>query len=138
MAGYEKAYMFGHATHDGVNGITMELWQGASSRMWLEPAKGFKNKNIIKVRTMVPERPNDPDMLLDAAMAFCPGAFKGVPEYQKMYNRIEPDLFLDFNAHKGVPEEWAQVRELVRPIFEKMTIYSADIKPLQGVSGWYR
>lgn len=137
MAGYEKAYMFGHATYDGVKEIMMELWQGTSSRMWLEPATGFRGRDI-KVKTMVPEKPNDPDMLLNAAMAFCPQTFKAVPEYRKMYQKLKPDLFLDFNAHIGVPEEWAQVRELVRPIFEKMTIYSADIKPLQGVSGWYR
>ncbi|WP_298672748.1 hypothetical protein [uncultured Megasphaera sp.] len=135
MAGFDKAFMFGHATYDGVQGITMELWRGISSRMWFEPATGFKKK-CIKVRSMVPSGPDDPDMVLDAAMAFCPWAFASVPEYQSMYNRMETELLLDFNLHRGIPEEWARVRELVRPIFNKMTIYHADIKPLQGVTGW--
>ena len=76
MAGFDKSVFFGHATYDGINGITMELWRGVSSRMWFEAARGFKRR-AQRVEVIVPKGPNDPDMLLDAAMVFLPEGFSG-------------------------------------------------------------
>ena len=136
MAGFDKSVFFGHATYDGINGITMELWRGVSSRMWFEAARGFKRR-AQRVEVIVPQGPNDPDMLLAAAMAFCPKVFQDVPGYTRMYESLEPRSYLDFDMDEGVPADWAAIRELARPVFRQLTIYEADIRPLQGVHPEY-
>lgn len=136
MAGFDKSVFFGHATYDGINGITMELWRGVSSRMWFEAARGFKRR-AQRVEVIVPKGPNDPDMLLDAAMAFCPKVFQDVPGYTRMYESLEPRSYLDFDMDEGVSADWAAIRELARPVFRQLTIYEADIRPLQGVHPEY-
>lgn len=136
MAGFDKSVFFGHATYDGINGITMELWRGVSSRMWFEAARGFKRR-AQRVEVIVPKGQNDPDMLLDAAMAFCPKVFQDVPGYTRMYESLEPRSYLDFDMDEGVPADWAAIRELARPVFRQLTIYEADIRPLQGVHPEY-
>lgn len=136
MAGFDKSVFFGHATYDGINGITMELWRGVSSRMWFEAARGFKRR-AQRVEVIVPKGPNDPDMLLDAAMAFCPKVFQDVPGYTRMYESLEPRSYLDFDMDEGVPADWAAIRELARPVFRQLTIYEAYIRPLQGVHPEY-
>ena len=136
MAGFDKSVFFGHATYDGINGITMELWRGVSSRMWFEAARGFKRR-AQRVEVIVPKGPNDPDMLLDAAMAFCPKVFQDVPGYTRMYESLEPRSYLDFDMDEGVPADWAAIRELARPVFRQLTTYEADIRPLQGVHPEY-
>ena len=136
MAGFDKSVFFGHATYDGINGITMELWRGVSSRMWFEAARGFKRR-AQRVEVIVPKGPNDPDMLLDAAMAFCPKVFQDVPGYTRMYESLEPRAYLEFDMDEGVPAAWAAIRELARPVFRQLTIYEADIRPLQGVHPEY-
>ena len=134
MAGYDKIFLFGRPGPDGVTDITMELWRGGNERMWLEPAPGFKGRNV-KVTSLIPQSPCDPDMLLDAAMAFCPQEFAKVPEYGKMYQKLKPGSRLDFNLGQGVPEEWGTIRELVRPVFGKMAVFGAEIEPWKG-KGW--
>ena len=136
MAGFDKSVFFGHATYDGINGITMELWRGVSSRMWFEAARGFKRR-AQRVEVIVPKGPNDPDMLLDAAMAFCPKVFQDVPGYTRMYESLEPRSYLDFDMDEGVTADLAAIRELARPVFRQLTIYEADIRPLQGVHPEY-
>lgn len=69
MAGYDKIFLFGRPGPDGVTDITMELWRGGSDRMWLEPARGFKSREI-KITVLIPRSLDEQDMLLDAAMAF--------------------------------------------------------------------
>lgn len=133
MAGYDKIFLFGRPVVEGVTEITMELWQGGNGRMWLEPAAGFKGAEV-KVTALIPNRPDDPDMLLDAAMAFCPRAFADVREYREMYGKLKPGSKLDFNLDRNVPEEWDTIRALVRPVYEKMAIFSADIKPWKSTN----
>lgn len=136
MAGFDKCVFFGHAGYDGINGIELELWRGVSSRMWFEVARGFKHRGL-RVDVIVPKGPNDPDMLLDAAMAFYPKAFRDVPGYTRMYESLEPRSYLDFDMDEGVPADWAAIRELARPVFRQLTIYEADMRPVQGVHPVY-
>jgi hypothetical protein len=86
---------------------------------------------------VIPKGPEDPDMLLDAALAFYPGAFRKVPGYDRMYQSLDEHSRLDFDLGEGIPAEWAAVRELARPVFKNLTIYEADIRPLQGVPQEY-
>ena len=136
MAGFDKCILFGHAGYDDINGIRMELWRGVSSRMWFEAAPGFRGKGQ-RVDVVIPKGPEDPDMLLDAALAFYPEAFRKVPGYDRMYQSLAKHARLDFDLGKGIPAEWAAIRELARPVFKDLTIYEADIRPLQGVPQEY-
>lgn len=90
-----------------------------------------------RVDVVIPKGPEDPDMLLDAALAFYPEAFRKVPGYEHMYQSLAEHARLDFDLGKGIPAEWAAVRELARPVFKDLTIYEADIRPLQGVPQEY-
>ena len=54
-----------------------------------------------------------------------------------MYQSLAKHARLDFDLGKGIPAEWAAIRELARPVFKDLTIYEADIRPLQGVPQEY-
>ena len=77
MAGYSKLYVIGGQGGgmgaDGVNPIEFLVLIGDADRQWLEPHYVDRSiKPIAKLRAIVPVRPDQPDSLLDACIAFCP------------------------------------------------------------------
>jgi hypothetical protein len=130
MAGYNAIWIVGRKTHDGVNPISTMVLQGLSDRIWLELPRGYKTSKV-KVKTMIPPQPNDPNMLIDMCMAFMPQLFQENPHYVQMLEHMESKTFLDLHLNENVPDTWELVREEVRPIFDQLTIFKADIQKIK-------
>ena len=118
---------------DGVNPIEFLVLVGDADRQWLEPHY-FDSSNLPlgSLRIIVPARPNDPDSLLDACIAFCPQHFRSCPSLAE----VEPELAdvdrLDFHLHpEAIPAAWVKLREEARPRFAAMNIWQADLVPLE-------
>jgi hypothetical protein len=89
MAGYNAIWIVGRKTHDGVNPISTMVLQGLSDRIWLELPRGYKTSKV-KVKTMIPPQPNDPNMLIDMCMAFMPQLFQENPIMYRCLNIWSP------------------------------------------------
>tara|TARA_Y100000590_G_scaffold424431_1_gene531333 strand:- start:541 stop:963 length:423 start_codon:yes stop_codon:yes gene_type:complete len=132
MAGYDKIYCIGgqggFLGSDGINPINLQILVGHGNRMWLEPHYFDKNLSPIgKIKTIIPSNPNDPNMLIDAALAFVPKYFS----HCKMLEIISPKLNnsdrLEFDNPKTIPDEWLYLRKEAYPIYQKLNIYEAQL-----------
>lgn len=130
MAGIARIWVVGDIGFDGFTSIDKMIWEGASDRMWFEVAKGFKESKLQKVSVFIPPGPDDKNMMIDMCMCFCPEAFKKMPEYRELMNNLKPGTRIDMEFPKG----WDQVREKVRPVFEKLRIFLLDV-PAKDING---
>jgi hypothetical protein len=133
MAGYSRFYVVGglggFMGADGVNPIEFLVLVGNADRQWLEPHYFDRTiKPIGKLRVIVPAKPDHPDALLDACIAFCPRYFKSCPSLEKVEAALRDAERLDFNANRqAIPEAWFNLREEARPLLATMNIWQADL-----------
>jgi integrase len=84
MASIYKIYCVGGQGRfmgaDGVNPILFQVLVGTAEREWFEPHY-FKRslKPLGQIRDIVPEKPNSPNALIDACIAFYPRHFENCP-----------------------------------------------------------
>jgi hypothetical protein len=97
MAGYSKLYVIGglggFQGADGVNPIDLQILVGDADRQWLEARYFDKRlKPLGKVRAIIPAAPNDPEALLDAAIAFYPKHFATCPSLHAIESSLGEQL----------------------------------------------
>ena len=85
-----------------------------------------KIRPISNIRTVVPESPESPYILLDASIAFYPQFFKGCSSLMNLKEQLKNTVFLDLNLN--MPEEWKNLREEAFPYFKKLRINTATFE----------
>ena len=134
MAGFSKLYVIGglggFLGSDGVNPIYFQILVGVSSREWWEPHYFMDEiKPMGKLRSIVPERPEDPDALLDACMAFFPEFFEDCPSLAEAREQCGGKEQMDFDAD-GIPKVWRTLREEARERFGELPVWEAELVEL--------
>lgn len=131
MSGIYKLFVIGGAGGfmgaDGVNPVEMIIGVGGADRMWLEPIVVRTRGRRTRVRVVIPARPHDPDLLLDAVLAFDLDRFAECPSQAAVREQLEGVTRLDFHLGRGIPAAWPALREEARPIFARMGIWQADL-----------
>jgi hypothetical protein len=135
MAGFSRAYFVGSTGGfmgaDGLARPFVQVLQGEGSRQWLEPVYEDSEMGPIgSVRSLVPTGPDHSLALLDAVIAFCPHAFERCPSFNAVAAQLEGVTKLDFNIGQSVPAEWDSLRREALPIFHQLTIFAADLRPV--------
>lgn len=118
---------------DGVNPIEFLVLVGDADRQWLEPHNFDSSiKPIGNLRVIIPAGPNHPDSLLDACIAFCPRHFRSCPSLGEVETALRDVERLDFDACPvAIPTAWARLREEARPLFANVSIWRADLVPME-------
>jgi hypothetical protein len=138
MAGYSKIYVVGDLGGfmgtDGVNSIEFMVLVGDADRQWLEPHYFDRSITPIgRLRSIIPAAPNHPDSLLDACIAFCPRHFRPCPSLAEVESALRDAERLDFQGcPQEIPATWFRLREEARPLFAGISIWRADLLPVQG------
>ena len=130
MSGYSKIFVVGNTGFDGINPIYLQILVGNSDRQWLEPHYFDKTiQPIGKIRTIIPEKPDDSNSILDACIAFAPKFFEECPSMKAVSELLQGFDRLDFDIHKEkIPDLWYKLREEARGILqEKVGIYTANL-----------
>jgi len=135
MAGFENIYCIGglggYLGADGINPIYLQILVGYSDRMWLEPHYFDKGITPIgNIGSTIPADPDDPNMLIDATIAFAPAFFKKCKTLEVVKEILQDYRNLDFGNAKSIPVEWKLLREEAYPFFNELNIFSADLKPV--------
>jgi hypothetical protein len=138
MAGFSRLYCIGglggFGGADGINPIALQIWVGDASRQWFE-AHYFEDdiRPIGKIKSMVPERPDHPNVLLDACLAFYPSAFAQCPSMAAVQSKLAQTEFLDFDLGKSeIPPEWQQLRSEALAPFRGLHIFEAELKMISS------
>ncbi len=135
MAGFSKIYLIGgqggFQGADGINPIRLQIWVGDADRQWLEPHYVDRSiKPLGTIRSLVPARPDDPEALLDACIAFFPEHFKRCPSLSGVASELEGVTQMDFDLGiDRIPKIWPQLRIEARPEFKRLNIYEAELQP---------
>lgn len=136
MAGFSKLYVIGglggFQGADGVNPIQMQIWVGDGNRQWLEPHYVDSSiKPLGAVQVFVPAKPDDPDTLLDACIAFYPQHFEQCPSLKQAAILLENVTHLDFDlGKKDIGSIWPRLRKEARPYFKQLHIFEAVLQPV--------
>jgi hypothetical protein len=136
VAGFSKLYVIGglggFQGSDGVNPIQIQIWVGDADRQWLEPHYIDSSiKPMGAIRTIVPERPDDPVALLDACLVFFPKHFEQCPSLAEAATSLEGMTRLDFDqGKKDIPSIWPKLREEARSHFKRLHIFEAVLHPV--------
>ena len=136
MGGFSKIFVVGDLGGfqgaDGVNPIHFIILVGNADRQWLE-VKYF-DPTIVpigKVRTIIPEGPDDPASLLDACLAFGPARFLSCPSFAEAEAALRDAEVLDFHLGKSkIPYAWTKLRQEARPIYEQFNIWEANLEQI--------
>jgi hypothetical protein len=137
MAGFSKIYVIGREAGfrgaDGVTDVQLQIWVGDGNRQWLEPHWfAAPPKAIAKVARIVPAGPDDPEALLDAAIAFLPDHFRSCPSFTEAELVLADTDVLDFDLDpENVPVAWKRLREEARPRFQKLCVMQATLEPVR-------
>ena len=83
-------------------------------------------KPISSIRTVVPESPENPYMLLDSVVAFYPEFFKECTSLSKVKKQLKDIRFLDLQL--DMPSGWKELRDEALPYFKKLRINSASFE----------
>jgi hypothetical protein len=136
MAGYSKIYcvggLGGFMGSDGINPIAAQLWLGEGNRQWWE-AHYFAGDlaPLGQLETMVPQKPDQPDALLDACLAFVPTLFARCPSLVVVRDQAATLTRLDFDLEPdAVPAAWTQLREEARAVFADLVIFEGVLVPV--------
>ncbi len=137
MAGFSRIYCLGgqggYQGADGLNPLTGQILVGEGNRQWLEPRYCDQPAEPLgKIRTIVPQGPDDPNMLLDACIAFFPNLFTSCPSLAKLRRQCAELHSLDFDYAKDIPVDWHRVREEAKPVFKTLVIYEAHLQPVNS------
>lgn len=136
MAGFSKIFCLGglggFMGADGINPLRAQILVGDADRQWLEPRYFDRNlKPIGRIKTIIPEGPNHPNMLIDACLAFFSTFFSECPSMENIKKKAEGMTCLDFDIGKdSIPKGWAELRKEALHIFKKLNIFEADLKPI--------
>jgi hypothetical protein len=136
MAGFSKIYVIGglggFQGADGVNPIQMQIWVGDADRQWLEPHYvDYSIRPLGAIRSIVPEKANDPVALLDACIVFFPAHCEQCPSLAQAAAELEGMTGLDFDlGKKAIPTIWPRLREEARPYFKRLHIFEAVLRPV--------
>jgi hypothetical protein len=136
LAGFSKLYVIGGLGGcqgaDGVNPIQLQIWVGDADRQWLEPHYVDRLfKPLGAIRTIVPEKPDDPVALLDACLVFFPTHFEQCPSLATAAASLEGMTRLDFDqGKKAIPTIWPKLREEAMPYFKRLHIFEAVLHPV--------
>jgi len=137
MAGFSRIYVIGgrggFEGADGVNPVLLQVLLGHADRQWLEPHYFDPSiRPLGRLSTIVPEKPDAPDALLDACVAFFPRHFARCPTLPEVELALADCERLDFNAGShSIPKAWSRLREEARPMFRELNIWQADLVPLE-------
>jgi hypothetical protein len=137
MSGYSRLYVVGELGGfmgaDGVNPILFQILIGDADRQWLEVHYFDKFvKPIGNLSVIVPAGPDDPEVLLDACIAFFPDRFRSCPSLAAVEQALQNAERLDFNMGKDdIPAAWGDLREEARPLFRALNVWQADFVPMQ-------
>jgi hypothetical protein len=138
MAGYSKLYCIGGLGGfngaDGINPIQMQIWVGNSDRQWLEAHYFDSNiRPIGKINVVVPEGPDHPNALLDACLAFYPGAFAQCASMTAVQSKLAQAERLDFHTGQNeIPQEWYKLRSEALGPFRRLHIFEAELRMIQS------
>ena len=115
---------------DRNNDNVLQILVGGNFRQWLRPVY-FRDSDIrpiSSIKTIVPDGPNNKNMLIDACIAFAPTFFKDCHSLDNVQNLInKSSSLLDFNSKDGgVPKEWVKLREQAKETFDKLKIYEFE------------
>jgi hypothetical protein len=138
VAGFSKLYVIGglggFQGADGVNPIYLQLLVGESDRQWIEPHYFDESlKPLGGLQVIVPEKLDDPDLLLDACIAFFPEHFRSCPSLAATESALCGTKALDFNDAPGaIPPTWTKLRGEARALFRELNIWQAVLVPLRG------
>lgn len=134
MAGFSKIYVIGREAGflgaDGVTDVQLQIWVGDGDRQWLEPRWfAAPPKAIAKVARIVPAGPDDPEALLDAAIAFLPDHFRSCQSFTEAELVLADTDCLDFDiGTTNVPVIWPKLREEARPLFKQLCVMQAKLE----------
>lgn len=114
---------------DGINRLDLMILVGDGNRQWLE-ARIFNPqiRPLGKVKTIIPEGPNNPNSLLDALIAFFPSYFDDCPTMAQVRKEMEGVRRMDFDLNKGIPESWEQLRTEAQKLVKNLPVYEAVLK----------
>jgi hypothetical protein len=135
MAGFSKVYFIGSTGGfmgaDGLARPFIQILQGEGSRQWLEAIYQDENmRPMAGLQTLVPARPDDPVVLLDAAIVFASRLFEECPSFSTVAAQLEGVGKLDFDIGRSAPSEWAQLRREALPIFQELDVFEATLQPV--------
>lgn len=139
MAGIYKIYFVGgqggFMGADGVNPILFQILVGTSDREWLEPHYFERSlKPLGRIRVIVPESPDSPNALIDACITFYPRHFENCPSMREVSEEAKELKRLDFDAGADkIPRLWQKLRDEAKPLFEKLHIWEAELKPFKQI-----
>lgn len=140
MAGFSKIYCLGGLGGfngaDGLNPLAAQILVGDADRQWLEPRYYDKKlKPIGKIQFIIPEGPNNPNMLIDACLAFFSNLFEQCPSLEEVKEQSLNMTRLDFNALKeSIPQSWTKLRKEAEAVFKNLIIFEANLKQIDLTS----
>ncbi|HOT27134.1 MAG TPA: hypothetical protein PLU72_03020 [Candidatus Ozemobacteraceae bacterium] len=138
MAGFSKVFCVGHSrSYDGISNVKFLILQGESDRQWLEACYHVSGlRPIGNIRIVIPAKPDDPDALLDACIAFYPEYFCECPSMRLVARKLAKATRLDFDLGRElIPAEWYRLRHEARALYARLVIFESHLQPL-AVAGW--
>ena len=151
MAGFSKVYFVGSTGgFMGADGLARPFFQimvGDSDRQWMEPVYDPESQRGVEgasgsdaplprpigdVRALVPAQPDSPDSVLDAVIAFFPAFFSSCPSLPSVAAQLSGVTRLDFNIGQSVPSEWNRLRSEALPLFKRLGIFEAELRPFDA------
>ena len=127
-ASFSKFYLIGLKSESEFWGnlehTRLFLLQGEGNRQWVEahyPA-GDLQKRVPGV--LVPEKPEDPNLLLDSCMAFLPEVFQEIPDFSSLSKIVKGADRFDLNLEK--PGEWDSLRKECLPYMARLEVKALE------------
>ncbi|MEM3290972.1 MAG: hypothetical protein QXS21_06805 [Thermoproteota archaeon] len=103
------------------------ILQGEGNRQWLEghyPSIS-KFKKTCGKKTVIPEKPDDENMILDACLVFLPELFSKIEHYASLKEIVRTNDFIDLDLNK--PKQWDIIRREGLEQMGKISIESLKI-----------
>jgi len=133
MAGFSKLYCIGglggFMGADGINPIALQILVGDADRQWLEPHYFNQSlRPIGNIRTIIPEGPDHPNLLIDACVAFAPKYFEKCPSLEIIKQKLKDYDRLDFHLRReDIPSTWFDLRKEAYSYFKNLIIFEANL-----------
>lgn len=125
---YSTVYLVGDPLNSDFFGNEMNpkfiMLRGENGRVAMQVFyidKGLEQ--MSRIRTVVFDSPDDPNMLLDSVMAFYPEFFKNCSTLSNVTDQLKNATLLDLNLN--MPLGWKELRKEALPYFKKLRINSA-------------